>query len=384
MARIPTLDGFRAISILLVILYHSFRTRGFPSPPVLYPWLRWLGELGVRVFFVISGYLITGILLRELRDTGRIAIVRFYFRRTLRLFPAFYAFLTVVALLVAFGLIRLNPGDLRSAATYTMNYHPEPSWWLIHCWSLSVEEQFYLLWPALLMLLGGRRGLAAAVIFVLAGPFIRYTNVHLLRADLRIHDTTFGTIGDAIAMGCVLAGFRDRVGELPLYRRYVGSAAALCGPALVVVAYVADVVSWQARTSFGPSALNLGIALCLDWCLRNPGSAVGRFLDSRPMVALGVGSYSLYLWQELFLNFHHTGPLQRFPLNVACAAVVGAVSYFAIERPSLRLRARIEPRLFARGETAKNRREARTGAPAVHPDPQQQPEAQLRLPPPQL
>jgi peptidoglycan/LPS O-acetylase OafA/YrhL len=156
--RIPTLDGFRAISIGLVALYHLFRTRGFPSPPVLAPWMRWLGELGVRVFFVISGYLITGLLLRELRATGKIAIGRFYFRRALRLFPAFYAFLLVVAVLEGAGVIALNPGDLRSAATYTMNYHANPSWWLIHCWSLSVEEQFYLVWPATLALLGHAAG----------------------------------------------------------------------------------------------------------------------------------------------------------------------------------------------------------------------------------
>ena len=347
--RIPTLDGFRAISIGLVALYHLFRTRGFPSPPVLAPWMRWLGELGVRVFFVISGYLITGLLLRELRATGKIAIGRFYFRRALRLFPAFYAFLLVVAVLEGAGVIALNPGDLRSAATYTMNYHANPSWWLIHCWSLSVEEQFYLVWPATLALLGARRGLGVAAAFVVGGPAIRFATMHLFPADLdTIHDTTFGTIGDTIALGCLLSGFRDQLGEHPLYRRYVGSAAALLGPALIVAAYAADVRLWRVRMTVGPSALNLGIALCLDWCLRNPRGAVGRLLDARPLVAIGVGSYSIYLWQELFLNRVAGSPLQRFPLNLACAGAVAALSYFLVERPSLQLRALLEPRFFGR------------------------------------
>jgi peptidoglycan/LPS O-acetylase OafA/YrhL len=230
-----------------------------------------------------------------------------------------------------------------------MNYHPNPSWWLIHCWSLSVEEQFYLLWPATLALLGARRGLGVAAAFVVTGPLIRFATMRLFPGDLdTIHDTTFGTVGDTIAIGCLLAGFRDRLGALPLYRRYVGSAAAWLGPALVVVAYVADVWFWRVRMTIGPSALNLGIALSLDWCLRNPKSAVGRLLDARPLVAVGVGSYSLYLWQQLFLNRVASSPLQRFPLNLACAALVAAASYFLVERPSLRLRARLEARLFAR------------------------------------
>lgn len=117
---------------------------------------------------------------------------------------------------------------------------------------------------------------------------------------------------------------------------------------LVVGAYAADVLFWRVHLTVGPSVLNLGIALCLDWCLRHPRGALGRLLDWRPLVAIGVGSYWLYLWQELFLNRHATSPLQRFPLNIACSAVVAAASYFLVERPSLSLRARIERRLFAR------------------------------------
>jgi peptidoglycan/LPS O-acetylase OafA/YrhL len=92
--------------------------------------------------------------------------------------------------------------------------------------------------------------------------------------------------------------------------------------------------------------VNVGIALCLDFCLRRPRALPSRLLRARPLVAIGLGSYSLYLWQELFLNRHQAGVLQSFPLNVACAAAVAAASYFLVERPSLRLRARAEARLF--------------------------------------
>src|SRR4029077_2271009 len=151
---VPSLDGLRAISIGFVLIAHLAGTRGFLNWQFLrqYP----LGPFGVRVFFVISGFLITSILLNELRQTGRIALGRFYFRRTMRLFPACYVLIIATAFLALNGFAHLKRGDLLFAATYTINYHEVSvsGWPLGHLWSLAIEEQFYLLWPATLMLLG--------------------------------------------------------------------------------------------------------------------------------------------------------------------------------------------------------------------------------------
>jgi len=146
--RIPSLDGIRAISIGLVIFSHLAGTHHFP--------VRWsifssdLGMLGVRVFFVISGFLITTLLLEEYADSGGISLPWFYFRRTLRIFPAAYAFIAVIFILHGLDLVSLQSRDMLHALTYTMNYSQDSfhrhSWTMYHLWSLSVEEQFYLLW----------------------------------------------------------------------------------------------------------------------------------------------------------------------------------------------------------------------------------------------
>jgi peptidoglycan/LPS O-acetylase OafA/YrhL len=355
--RIPTLDGLRALSISFVLAYHSFGTRslslvglGFSPPHHYRIWFRYLGELGVRVFFVLSGYLITSILLRELTSTGTIELRRFYLRRTLRLFPAFYVFLGTVSLLKVLGLLTLHPGDLVRAATYTMNYQQDPSWWLIHCWSLSVEEQFYLGWPALLLMLGARRALLyVAAAFALGGPILRVAAWYVFPGD---HDligvTTFGTIGDTIAAGCALAGMRGLLDRSALYRRFIGSNAALLLPVGTAAAYAANVLSFKLRLTVAPTALNVGIALILDWCLRHPNGRVARFLDAWPLRVVGIGSYSIYVWQELFLNASSTWTIGRFPLNLLLVGVVATASYRFIERPFMRVRPEVERALFGR------------------------------------
>src|SRR5262249_1060512 len=144
--RIAVLDGLRGFSILLVVAGHLAGTRGFPLRENFLS--SSLALLGVRVFFVISGFLITQILLEELAESGTVQLGRFYFRRTLRIFVPYYAFLIALFALERAGVILVGPNDFQAAATYTTNYNPHAAWQLAHTWSLSVEEQFYLLLPA--------------------------------------------------------------------------------------------------------------------------------------------------------------------------------------------------------------------------------------------
>jgi peptidoglycan/LPS O-acetylase OafA/YrhL len=141
--RIPSLDGLRAVSIILVIASHAIQgTHSF-----VFRLFFLHSDLGVRVFFIISGFLITSLLLRERAETGRISLPLFYIRRTLRILPPFVLFVGVVAIFNAFGIIQVPPGNWIYALTYTMNFDTHAPWVLGHLWSLSVEEQFYLLWP---------------------------------------------------------------------------------------------------------------------------------------------------------------------------------------------------------------------------------------------
>src|SRR3569623_458451 len=145
---LPSLDGLRAISIACVILGHATQGRVTPLLAIV---LSRLSQFGVCVFFVISGYLITSLLRKEAELRENVNLGRFYLRRTLRIFPPYYAFITVIALGVAMNAWTM-PKDARwwPALTYTSEIFPTHFWLLSHSWSLSIEEQFYMTWPLIL------------------------------------------------------------------------------------------------------------------------------------------------------------------------------------------------------------------------------------------
>ena len=172
-SRIPSLDGLRGASILLVVVGHMAATRNFPFAGYFSHVLGHFGNFGVRFFFVNSRFLITTLLLNEHDKTGRISLRAFYLRRTLRIPPAFWVCWAAIAIHAITGAVVLCRGDLLHAATHTMNYHHVRARQLNHIWSLAVEEQFYLLCPTLLYLFGPTRSIRAAAGVILAVPLVR-------------------------------------------------------------------------------------------------------------------------------------------------------------------------------------------------------------------
>jgi peptidoglycan/LPS O-acetylase OafA/YrhL len=343
--RIPSLDGLRAISIAFVLIAHLAGTRNFPISEAAGNVLA-LGEFGVRVFFVISGFLITGLLLAELDHQHRIRLGRFYFRRTLRIFPPFYTLLVALAVAASLGSITLAPNDLVHGATYTSNYYLDRSWFFGHTWSLSVEEQFYLLWPAALLLAGRRRGLMIAAAVVCLAPFIRVAEWELFRSSGAGIGMRFETVADAIATGCLLAGFRAFLHRTPVYMRALSSPWFVAAPAIAILG---NLTHDHPLVNFGlgMTAANIGIALSIDWCVTHHDGRIGRLLNTAPIVFVGWLSYSLYLWQQPFLNRSSHAALSAFPLNILCAIGLALLSYFLVERPALRLRRTLERVIFA-------------------------------------
>lgn len=343
--RIESLDGLRAISICLVLLSHLGGTGHFPIPERFTNFFE-LGHLGVRVFFVISGFLITNLLLRELKNKESINLKKFYFRRTFRIFPPYYFLLAILLLLQVYGWLTLAPRDLLHAVTYTSNYYPDRSWYVGHTWSLSVEEQFYLLWPAILVCAGRRRGLWGAAAFVLISPVLRLVIYHFTGSRYEIGHT-FETVADSIAVGCVLAGARGWLTEQQPYQRLLASRWFFLVP-LAVLSASALYDRPRLYIFFGFTIMNVGIALCIDRCVtRGASDRLGRLLNSRPLVFIGVMSYSIYLWQQLFLNKASSALPAQFPLNIILSCACALLSYYLIERPSLRMRHQLEGRLFA-------------------------------------
>lgn len=331
--RIPSLDGARAISIGLVILAHLDLVRYVPGL-----WRLDAGGLGVRVFFVISGFIITTLLLAELERTGSVNLKNFYRKRFFRILPAFYAFLGTVMLLSAFRGGVATWSKVWPATIFVANYVDVP---LVvgHTWSLAVEEQFYLLWPAAL-LLGLRKSYVGCIAILFTAPVFR------ILADLGVWPTSpryaFECVADALAVGCLLAIFRDRLWEKSLYRRFVSSPFSLL-PLLVAILLIAVEQNKGAiYFTVGLSTLNIGIAIALDRYMRMPGSMIGRLLNAGPIIWLGFLSYSLYLWQQLFA----WAPL---PTSIKLLFMLGCatISYYAIERPFQRLRRWFEVRGMA-------------------------------------
>jgi len=332
--RIPGLDGLRAISIVIVLYTHTIST---PHATWL-PDIAVFHDLGVRTFFVISGFLITTLLRAEYEKYGRISLRDFYIRRVYRIFPAFYVYLAAMVVLAAIGWISVPREDVIYAATYTMNFHAERAWWLGHLWSLAVEEQFYLMWPLVMAVLRPRRALWFAIGGIVAAPVLRVTAVLLWPDIWRLTDQAFPFVFDALATGCVLALARERLESSPLYVTWLDSPTFWLLPLACVVALAVPRTGFN--LAFGVTLGNVGIAMAIHRCVRHPTKLVGRVLETRPLVYIGALSYSLYLWQQPFVNRHGDSIVNSFPLHLACAFGMAMLSYYFVEQPILALRAR--------------------------------------------
>lgn len=326
--RIPSLDGLRAISILLVILGHLGGTRHFPA--ALAP-LTHFANFGVRVFFVISGYLITHLLLKERAKNGAISLREFYRRRAYRILPAAYLYMTVVILAEWHNFTAQN---ILSAYVYISNYFVNSTPWpLGHLWSLSIEEQFYLLWPLALVVAFARRQ-KMALGAILAAPVLR---VAFYFAGWESIGYYFPTVADAIATGCLLAIAWP---SLQRFDRYLLSPAMIAAPIVAGgIALLPELggpgLPTRVYYVIGLTFMHLAIALCIYNAIRKQW----RWLNVAPMLWVGFISYSLYLWQQPFINRNdQLHWWTAFPQNVLLAFLMAAASYYLIEQPALRLR----------------------------------------------
>ncbi|MBV8318265.1 MAG: acyltransferase [Planctomycetaceae bacterium] len=163
------------------------------------------GMVGVQCFFAISGFLITTLLLRETGRTGGVSLGGFYQRRALRIFPAYFAYLGVLFLMTRFGSLELARHDWLAALTYTVNYVDHPAWEVNHVWSLSLEEQFYLIWPLAFMAFGPRGGRVGLPVFLALAPVFRVAARVWFRDHAALGYSSTLTGMDSIVAGCLLA-----------------------------------------------------------------------------------------------------------------------------------------------------------------------------------
>ena len=328
--RLPSLDGMRAISILLVVTFHLFGENLGRFAII--------GNLGVRIFFVISGYLITHLLLKELTSTGGIDLKRFYKRRALRIFPAFYTFLLAMVMAWALGWIPARATDYIRGATYVINYFPGATQtvYVRHLWSLAVEEQFYLIWPATLMLLGRKWGIAAAGSILIVSPLCRVVYYLFIPSIEPVINSRFETVADALATGCVLAAVLGTLSTHEVLRRLLYSKAFLLVPALLLAVAVLGSAHPRFYYGAGITVINVGIALCIARWVTQSSDVAGKLLNLPPLRVLGVLSYSVYLWQQPFFMENGASRLQHLPWSVVCVVLFSCCSFFLIEQPMMK------------------------------------------------
>jgi peptidoglycan/LPS O-acetylase OafA/YrhL len=341
--RVPSLDGLRAISILMVLAAHQASY----SSGKLISVVMTAGPLGVRFFFVISGFLITTLLLRERHMTGAISLQNFYVRRCLRILPAFYMFVLAIVVLQRMQWITLPPDNLWYVLTYTMNYAQSGVYWTGHLWSLSVEEQFYLIWPVMMRLFSVKANTMTAVAFMTIAPVLRFLSVIIdpsRHAFWRVlfPSEAFQLIADAIACGCLLAIVLPQLENRPWFTRLLASRIALLAfPTIVLLNALGIAPSWFPARLYALTAVtivNIGITFYVARAILLPTDTVGKLLNSRLLISIGVLSYSLYLWQQIFINPYSHSVFQKFPLNLVLVFAAATLSYYGLERPLLGIR----------------------------------------------
>jgi peptidoglycan/LPS O-acetylase OafA/YrhL len=331
-SRNRDLDGVRGLAVLLVVAAHS----GLP--------VRWGGLSGVTLFFVLSGYLITSLLIREWERWGSISLWRFWGRRALRLLPALVLLLALAPLVLwATGDARLSsyPTAALASLFYVGNWvriAGTDLGVLNHLWSLSVEEQFYVVWPAIfiaLMTWLRSRALAVALsLAALATFYSVWTQGTALRLDISTETNAFALLL-GVSLAFALSAVRSRGWELP--------AADPLIPFVVMIAVSAFpshglAVDHPLFRPLGAVYAGLGV-----WLVYAAVSGHSRVVGSRVMVFFGTISYALYLWHQAFINSHLLGE-HSTPRNlvlIAAAILVSWLSWVLVERPVSRLRGRL-------------------------------------------
>lgn len=348
---IPTLDGWRALAISAVICFHG-KFSFFPNPSIVRN-LSEYGYLGVDAFFAISGFLICSLLVGEYAKNQRIDLKKFYIRRFFRIIPPYVAALAGIVLVARLGWIHLQSWEVPSCLLFFRNYEPSIGFtaggsidasglYTAHFWSLAIEEHFYLIWAPLLAFLKPRRAVKAALILAFAVCLWRLVDAHYGIMRVLAPSTWAGQRTDsrldALLWGCLAALFFPQIKRIFAHRLWSW-------------AWIPLLVYLVVLERFHLPLLTLQLALLFPCLLMStvlfPKNPLGRLLELPFMRWIGALSYSLYLWQELFLQpsrgpnslertsgFYH---LQQWPWNVVAILMCACASHYLLEKPMIRV-----------------------------------------------
>ena len=346
----PFLDGIRGIAIILVMLYHT-------RDPILPG-----GHIGVNIFFVLSGFLITSILVDEWARHQRIDFRRFYLRRILRLFPGLIALvIAVVMIKYAADIVGIYYWEgersiwwsAAAAVFYFANWVKAFNLYelgaLTHTWSLSIEEQFYVIWPLslLAMLRAGWRHITMIQVLAGAAIFSALLRLALFHRDgfERAYDG-LDTRADGLLIGCMLS-LAMSAGLTPRTRLGRSAVSGFAAAGALLLAYVSLFAEEDAGWLFYQGGLFLTaiatIAVMYRFLLM-PTGIWNAVLSSRFLGAFGLISYGLYLWHMPVywaVNQLELPTVADVPLRISLSLVTAVISYYVVEQPFLRLKDRL-------------------------------------------
>lgn len=330
---LPQLDGIRAVAVLTIVAFHA-RTDLIPG-----------GYVGVDLFFVLSGFLISGILLREVDQTGGIAFGGFYAKRALRLFPA----LVLMCAVVGVGFWMLDVSDrgeslhgILTSLTYTSSVlaaSGDDLGWMVHTWSLSVEEAFYLAWPLALLLVARSRHRVEWLLAITSAA-VGYRLAAGLSTDWTISRISYApdTRAEQLLIGATLAAIlMARRVRVPL------PVVVTCALAFPVFALLPASVGGELYRDGGSTVIALAAAVLVAG-LMQPG-VLARIASLPPLVWIGQRSYGIYLWNLPIVALVAATPVPssaQIPVKLALTIIIPALSYRFVEQPCLRLKGRYE------------------------------------------
>ena len=327
----PEVDGLRAISVFIVVFYHA-GINGFSG-----------GYIGVDIFFVISGFLITSIIKKEI-ENNEFSLINFYERRFRRIIPALFFMVSLCIFIFPFFLLPRELKDfsesLVSLALFSSNFL---FWWetgyfnptaeykpLIHTWSLAVEEQFYLFWPIIMLWIAGRKKIIVPLMIALVILSLIMANNFTVRGGSWATASFYFLITRVweLLAGSIVA-FMPTINS-PRWKELFSWFGAFL---LSVSLFIFD--KFSAHPSFLTTIPVLGSALCL---LASNNTVIGKFLSLKPLVQIGLTSYSVYLWHQPVFALAHLNSLRELTLNLKVSLIVLSfgIGYFSwrwIEAP---------------------------------------------------
>ncbi len=336
----PSLNGLRGIAIIMVVFSHLRLADNFFYNTIF------SGPRGVNIFFVLSGFLISTLCIKEKVLTHSISLKNFYIRRVLRIFPVAYLFIVSLIILNLFFKLGIHYINIMGASLYLMDFSSYFrkhyfSWYTGHFWSLSVEEQFYLIIPFIL-----KRKFQAYLLVILSIIFVLPLIIGFqyifpaLNKGFFYAFTHFTIKFQAIAVGCL---FSVLVFKYPINKWFSGKAKIILNLlAFLLILFIPYSDLFNLESVFTGLLIAFLIGYIIVSNITQCNDLVFKFLNTKILNTIGILSYSIYIWQQIFTSGDKKLPgfMVNNPYNIFCIIIVSCCSYYFYERSFLKLKSR--------------------------------------------